>query len=390
MTRSSTAVRFVAALIFSLGSAAHGFAQSPVTSLGLGYKVEPVDGRSAALGGTGLGLLGGSFTIRNPADLLLHTEPAFGLSFSGESVSVADGDRALDTGRQRFTTIRALAPFSGWAASVAFGGEFDQDWQAIFLDTLPVADGSVPFEEAREHDGGISSIDFSLARRIGPLAIGASIQRLGGSLRQTFLRTFDTPIDDAPALAPIVGGQELAYQAWQAKLGASITIGDRYVLSGSMSLPSTLTATVQDSTAAETDFDYPASFEIGGSARLTDQVLVTGAYGTGGWSDVGSTDEFTSHDVSWFGGGLEYSGFDFLGGGLPIRIGGRSADLPFSLGSEPIRERAITGGLGWIFQDGLAALDLAIEVGSRGDFEVDMLEETYSRFTLSFTLRQRN
>ena len=149
-------------------------AQTPITSVGLGYRVEPVDGRAAALGGTGIGLLGGTFSLRNPADLLLHAEPGFGISFSGESVTVEGDGGSLDTGRERFTTIRALVPFSGWAVGLAFGAEFDQDWSIRFQDTLVLADGSVPFEETREHDGGISSIDLSVARRLGPVGVGVS------------------------------------------------------------------------------------------------------------------------------------------------------------------------------------------------------------------------
>ncbi len=363
-------------------------AQAPITALGLGYKVEPLDGRSAALGGTGLGLLGGSFSIRNPADLLQHQVPGFGISFAGEGVTISSGPLGVDTGRQRFTTIRAIVPFSGWATSIAFGSEFDQDWQARITDTLFVSDGFIPFEETREHDGGISTIDLSLARQFGPLAVGASVQRLTGSLRQTFFRSFDTPGGSAPSLGSVGGGQELAYSAWRVKGGATLTVADRYVLSGSFSLPNTLTATVQDSAGAKVGFDLPSMLELGGSARLTNSLLFAAAFGTGGWSDVGNTATYTSHDVMWFGGGFELDGLRFLGGDLPLRVGARTAELPFSTGPDPIRETAITGGFGWEFQNGLAVVDLALAVGSRGDFAVDGIEETFSRFTLSFTLRQ--
>jgi len=50
-------------------------AQTPVTSLGLGYPVPPLDARAAALGGTGMGLFGGSFSSRNPAELGARWRP---------------------------------------------------------------------------------------------------------------------------------------------------------------------------------------------------------------------------------------------------------------------------------------------------------------------------
>ncbi|MYG49967.1 MAG: hypothetical protein F4164_11545, partial [Gemmatimonadales bacterium] len=181
-------VRAGFALAALAASPAALLAQTPLTAVGLGYPVAPVDGRSAALGGSGSGLLGGSFSLTNPADLLLHAEPGFSVSLASEGVTLEGDGPPLDTGRGRFTTIRALAPYNDWAFSLAFGGEFDQDWTNILRDTLRLHDGAVPYEETREHNGGISTIDASLARRLGPLGVGISAQRLTGALRQSFLR----------------------------------------------------------------------------------------------------------------------------------------------------------------------------------------------------------
>lgn len=360
-------------------------AQAPITSLGLGYPVEPVDARAAALGVTGIGLFGGTFSLRSPADLTEHEYPGFGLSFAGESIDIEGGPN-LSTNRQRFTSIRALVPFSEWAASIGFGGAFDQDWTVRFQDTLQLADGRVPFEEAREHDGGISTIDLSLARSLGAVSLGVSAQRWNGSLRSTFNRRFSAPLDGAPTLGNTGGSQELAYRGWQFRGGASVRLGDRLLLSGSLGLPGTLTADAD--TAGSTEFDIPASFEIGGSARLTDDLLVTAATGRSNWSELGTVREAAAHDASWIGGGIEYGGLTLLGAALPIRVGARRADLPFSPGDTTLQEKAITAGFGWEFRQGLAAFELGAEFGRRGDFEVDGLEESFTRFTLSFKLRQ--
>ncbi len=363
-------------------------AQAPITAVGLGYRVDPIDGRAAALGGTGIGLLGGSFSIRNPADLTQHEHPGFGLSFSGESVTLRSDGGDLDTGRERFTTIRALVPFSDWAASVAFGGAFDQDWAARFRDTLLLADGRVPFEEAREHDGGISAIDVSLARRFGALSVGISGQRLTGSLRQSFVRTFEAPLDGAPALANTAGAQSVSYGAWRLRGGATLAVGERLLFSAVVGHGGKLEAESTDSVVVLAEVDLPTTFEAGASARLTDRVLVTAAGGWVGWAVAGDLSDASSHDVTWYGGGVEYDGLSLLGGELPVRLGARRADLPFSMGSEPIGERAVTGGFGWIFRQGQAAVDLGFEFGSRGDLDSDGLEESFRRLTLSFTLRQ--
>ena len=369
-------------------------AQVPLTSVGLGYPVAPVDGRAAALGGSGLGLLGGSFTVANPADLLLHNEPGFSLSLSGEAVTLRGDERSIDTGRHRFTTIRALIPADDWAMGLAFGGEFDQDWSNILRDTLPLSGGAVPYEESREHDGGISAIDLSIARRLGPLGLGVTAQRLTGSLRQSFFRSFDDPTEGAPALGSVAGARDLAWRAWRFKAGGSIRVADRIVVGATLGRGGTLYATAEGSEAPDAEFDLPTSVEIGGSVRLSSQLLVTAGAGRASWSSVepfgeATSAEFTSHDVAWLGGGLEYGGLSLLGGRLPVRIGARRTGLPFSPGAEALEEHAFTGGFGWEFQEGLAVFDLAFETGSRGDVAALGLAESFRRVTLSFSLRQR-
>lgn len=363
-------------------------AQTPLTAIGLGYPVVPVDGRAAGLGGTGLGLLGGSFSLINPADMTQHTSPSFGLSFAGEEVDIEGGRAPIDIGRQRFTVIRAMAPYRGWSLGIAFGGAFDQDWTVRFQDTLHLFDGDVPFEETREHDGGISTIDFSAARRVGHVSLGVSAQRLTGSLRQTFNRAFKLPKGEAPSLGATGGSTILSYGAWRFKMGAGIQVGDRFMVSGVVTLPSTLTVERQDSTRASVDVDLPASVEVGASARVTSNLLVAGSAGWGGWSDVGDIRDSQSHDITWFGAGLEYTALTLFGGELPVRLGARRTELPFSLGDEALDETAITGGFGWIFRGGAAEVNLGIEVGTRGDILADGVEEGFQRFTVSFSLRQ--
>ena len=339
-------------------------------------------------------LLGGSYSLTNPSDLLLHSEPGFSVSLSSEGVTLEGEGRSLSTGRGRFTTIRALVPWNDWAFSLAFGGEFDQDWSNILQDTLRLNDGLVPYEETREHNGGISTIDASLARRFGPLGVGLSAQRLTGSLRQSFFRQFGDPIDGAPTLGGIVGARELSWRAWRFKAGGSIRLGDRVVAGAAFGTGGTLYATPEGAEEPEAEFDLPTSISLGGSVRLTDQVLVTAGGGRAGWSAAGSHDAstgsaFRSHDIAWMGGGVEYGALSLLGGRLPVRLGWRTTALPFSRGAEALEESAFTGGFGWEFQEGLAVFDLAVESGSRGDVSTDGFAESFGRVTISFSLRQR-
>ncbi len=370
-------------------------AQVPVTSLGVGYPVDPVDARAAALGNTGIGLLGGSFSIRNPADLILHQDPGFGISLSGEAVSVLGPRQSTTTGRERFPAIRAIVPFSRFAVSLGFRSEFDQDWSGLAQDTLRFDDGLVPFEERREHDGGVSSVDASLATNLGPLGVGVSARRLTGSLRQSLVRTFDAPTGEAPSLVTVSGSQDLSYHAWRFTAGALLGVSDRLVVSGAYSQGGTLTTSVLDlqgEVASESTIDFPASVELGASFRITDGLLLTGALGRSNWSgEVGGLVGGSSlHSATWAGGGLEFRGVTLLGGELPLRLGARRSGLPFSPSpDQQLTESAYSGGFGWEFQEGLAVVDVGLELGSRGNFEMTGAAEDFQRFTLTFTLRQR-
>ncbi len=372
--------------------AAPVWGQVPATAVGLGYPVAPIDARAAALGSTGIGLLFGTYSLRNPADLSEHRRPGFGLALLAEDVDVKGGAVPIDTGRERFTVIRAIVPFAGWTASLGFGGELDQDWSARFTDTLVLSNGRVPFEEVREHDGGLSAIDFSLARRLGPLSVGATAQRLSGSLRQTLIRRFDNPLEGAPTLTNAGGTQRIRYEAWRFKTGASLNIAGRFLVSGAVGFTGDLTAEPQDSARSSVLFDLPTTVELGASVLVADSVVLTAGGGWAGWSSVEGLEEFQpglrTHDTKWGGVGLEYRSARFLGFGVPLRIGARRAELPFSFGDNPVDETAFSAGAGFVFRGGVAELNLAFEFGDRGSFADDGLEESFRRLTASFTLRQ--
>jgi hypothetical protein len=378
---------WTAALVAAL-AATPAAAQTPYTAIGLGYPITPLDGRAAALGGTGIGLLGSSFSLVNPAEMTRHTSPAFAISFSGEGVDVEGGDAPLDTGRQRFNMIRAVAPLRGFVVGLAFGGVFDQDWTARFDDTLSLADGSVPFEETREHDGGVSTIELSLARSFGPVSVGLSGQRFTGSLRQSFSRTFDLPLGEAPSLGRAGGSQTLSYSGWRFRGGASIDWDQRFMVSGAISLPTTLTATPKEEGAASADVDMPLTLELGASVVVVPRLLAGASVGYAEWSAAGGLGDVSAHDILRFGGGLEYRGLSLFGGALPVRVGIRRGQLPFSYGEDPVDEQAFTGGFGWVFRQGVAEVNLGFEAGTRGDLELDGAEESFRRLTVSFALRQ--
>lgn len=368
-------------------------AQVPVTALGLGYPPAAVDGRAAALGGAAMGIEGGSLTGRNPADLVLFRRPALGVTFAPENVDVETPAGTNATGRSRLAVLQSVLPIGSWAFGFGVQQELDQDWTVLVSDTLESSMGTFPFEERREHDGGVSSVNFAAMRRLGPIALGAEFDVLTGSLRQTYRRNFESALEDPSRNIGFAAGEaRWSFSGYRLRAGAALRVQRLATVSAAFSWTSDLDAR-RDTTGTAVPlrrFEMPLALEAGGSLRLSQRLLLAIGAGWKGWSgtDVSSLG-FDAEDVWWLGGGVELSGLRLLGMTLPVRAGYRFADLPFhELGREQLRETAFTFGLGTAFAGERARVDLGVEIGKRGDLGRTGAEEGFSRFSISLALQQ--
>jgi hypothetical protein len=181
-----------------------------------------------------------------------------------------------------------------------------------------------------------------------------------------------------------------SYRAWRFKIGAGLDIVDRVLISGSYGWTGDLTVDPQDPELSSGTIDLPPVVDLGASATLTRNILLTVAGGWTGWSRVdGALADVTVYDAKWGGAGIEYRGLRLIGLDVPLRLGGRKAELPFvPEGAPQATETAFGGGFGLEFRAGLAAADVALEFGTRGDLNETGLEESFRRLTVSFTIRQ--
>jgi len=377
-------------------------AQTPITSVGLGFPPPPIDARAAALGGVGVGLLDGTFSIRNPADLVEFERSGISVSTAPEDVDIVGPGVEVSNERNRFSTIRAIGVIDNWSFGVGFGSVLDRDFSFRFQDTLNASTGRFPFDERRVSDGGMSSIDFSIARALGPLSVGASFQKLNGSLRQELNRRFETNVSDSTLAPPrtVNQGADWSFDSWRVTAGLGVNLGERVRISGSYYFTDDLSAE-RDTLGIEENFDMPSGFALGASGRVLDNLLVTAGGGFDEWSETdadfegvplgfgGNTRAARAEDTLWLGGGVEYDVRLF--GVFPLRLrgGGRYTELPFALPQrEAPTERAFSFGLGTGVSGGSATIDAALELGERGDFESDGVEEDFQRFTITATIRQ--
>lgn len=365
-------------------------AQTPYTALGLGYPVPPVDARAAGLGGAGVGLLDGTFSMRNPADLVTFDRPSFGVSLAPEGVTVKGGGRETSTGRSRMSVIRAVVPLGKWTGAVGFGSVLDQDWAVRRIDTLTVSTGDYVSEELRENDGGLSSANLSLARRIGPFSVGISGERLTGSLRQSIDRRY-TSLSETGGDPLGAYRQEAiwSYSGWRMTVGAGLELSDRLRVSGSYGWSGELEADRREEEGVRR-FDMPAELTVGASGRPGGPWLLTVGGGWSGWSDaVPALPGGEASDGLWGGVGIEFGGLESAELPLRLRLGARAAELPYHLsGEEQALERALSLGAGSSFAGGRTELDVALEFGSRGSLESTGTAESFTRFTVTATVHQ--
>jgi hypothetical protein len=368
-------------------------AQTPVTAPGLGQPVPSVDARVAAMGGAGLGLLGGSMSVLNPADLAAVPRATLGLTLAPENVSVRAPTGSQGTGRSRVPVVLAVVPVRSWSIGASFGAETDQDWSISLRDTLVTSVGTFPFEERREHDGGLSSFNLAVAREFGSVGAGVEVGFLTGSLRQTFFRNFEPSVEDpAVGIGVARGAARFGYSGFRIRGGLSTSLSSRLRVSGMMSWTGDLEAR-QDTAGVETgryEISMPVEWAVGGSYRVAPPLLVSAAGGWSGWSASG--DDFVGSDAAdvwWLGVGAEWLGLRAFGAGLPLRAGFRRTGLPFHpVGSDPLTETAFTFGAGIDVAGGLATMDAALEIGNRGDLATSGAEESFARFSLSLSVTQ--
>lgn len=394
LRRRRDILRGIAAVAVGLVSATTpAGAQTPATAPGLGLPVSAIDARSAALGGTGLGLAEGSLSARNPADIALFGRPLLGITYAPEDVTVRGLEGDAPTGRSRLSVLRGAVPFGRWAAGVSFAAELDQDWQVEFSDTLVTDEGTFPYREQRAQDGGLSSVNFTLARRLGAVNLGAEFGLLTGRLQQTFRREFEPELDDPTVtLAPSAGVADWEYSGTRFRFGVAAAVTPRVHVGADVSLQGDLTAE-RDTIGGEgrrRKIGLPASFEGGASARVTDRLLLTAAGGWTAWSDADRpSGEYVASDVTWFGAGAELTGTRVLGLTMPLRIGVRHAGLPFHPpGTDQPTERAVTFGFGVRVAEERARIDVGLEAGSRGDLDRSGVEESFRRLWLTLALFQ--
>lgn len=366
-------------LLTLLLPASPAVAQSVYSAAGLGLPVEAVDARSRSLGNVGIGLMGSALLPSDPAAAALLGVP--GGSFTALPTWVDLG--RTDTGEAgsyqatRFPLMGIAYP--AWnlgMLTLTFSSVLDQRYEGTRTTTVELEEGPVSVTDAFTSQGGVSEVRLGLARPLGSrVQVGLTVGRYTGSTLRALLRSLEG-VSGEGTVSDFQEGGVWSYSGTSVTGGASLRIGTVARVAGSVTLSGDLTAEPSDTTAGPVrSFDLPLQMRVGGSALLAPGLMLTASLERAGWSSMASDlREGIAQDVTRYGVGIELTRARLLGRQAPLRLGYRSADLPFALTGGGASESAFTGGVGITLSGTgpvtLAGVDLAVERGERTEASI--------------------
>jgi hypothetical protein len=380
--RSAAAAALVAALF-----AAPAAAQSALASRGLGFQIDPLDGRARGLGGVTTGLAEPQPSLVNPASAAGLSAYAVVVAMEPDRYDATAGSVTTRGTTVRFPLILGYLPVTQrLGLQVGYGSYLDQHWAVQQSDSMTLSTGRVGVTDRFASSGGIARFQAGAAYRLtSRLSVGAAADVFTGAVHDSTLRRI-TGLNDAAT--------ELVYTYSGVGFGAGARFqpGDRFSVSAAVHGGGRIRAK-SDSAGTETkDYTNPLSVDGGASARIGAATTVVASARWAGWSTVNDAlaGSGGARDLTGFAGGVEYGGLRAFNKEIPLRVGGHYTQLPFRWSGAAAfpTERAVSAGLGYGFGRGTAMFDAAAERGTRGGSGAG-IDEPYWRFSFSLRLLGR-
>lgn len=326
---------------------------------GIGFPGEPLSERARAMGG-GLGAFDLTSAV-NPA--AVGDLGKLVAAFSGGTTFrhyTATGDSAIGGLREtRFPYGMFGGPIPGTRVSFAlsFSTYAERTYDVTATGTQVLRGDTLKVTDRLGSDGAITDLRGALAfRPWSRVLVGAAVHMLGGSSRLDVRRVFS----DSSYL-PYVEQQHLVFSGYGVSGGVVLRPTHAIELAGTARLDGRLTSRIGGDSVGTAQL--PVS--LTGGLRLTPvhglswATTATHRSWSRAQADLGpSTQAFDTWEVA---SGLELTGRGTRGTGIPVRLGVRYRQLPFSnVGTQPT-ETVLAGGSGIVLASGRAALDFAVE-----------------------------
>jgi hypothetical protein len=385
--RSHRASFPVAAVLLGLVLAPGAMAQSLFSAGGLGLPGSVPDARARMLGGVEMGLPGLHASRTDPASASALVLAGISLSMESSVESLEGGETT--TGRTRFPGFSVGYPYRGLVYSVGYTGLLSQDWRGVQETTLDFGEGGlVEAEDRFQSTGSFGTFHAGVSRRIGSqIGVGANVGIYTGALERNFFRELN-PDQVGLGVEPYVsqgrwrakGLSSAASVNWQ--VHPLVHLGAGVVWSGDLTLDP-----IVPTPGEALDIPLPLEVRFGGLATLAPDLRLAASISRADWSEAAEAigDEAGRGELSQWGLGVTWEGSRFRQRRVPMAVGYRSTEHPFSFLGQGVKETAVTGGIG-LHLASTEDIPLAhVHVGlERGNREAGSASESFLRAVVTF------
>jgi hypothetical protein len=250
-----------------------------------------------------------------------------------------------DLTTSRFPEVGVSGPIGH---HVTLGGGFttylDRSYHLATADTLLVRGVPQPVTDHLSSDGGVADVRLAGAAQLGGrLVVGVGLHLLTGTTRERAERVFvDTTYSNSVEI------NDVTYDGFGLSASAIGLLAPSLHVAAFVRSDGRLRARIGGREIARNDLPLTLGAGLGwelGAARVAATVM------SQSWGDAGTY----AHNTTAWSAGLE------LGHGVPLRLGARGGDMPFSpVGAAP-RESGVSLGTGFRLPDGRGLIDFGVE-----------------------------
>ena len=411
-------IKKISALLLALlGSASFAFSQTgltPYSSQGIGNVMRPGLVHNQGMGGIGIGTGNGlNINYVNPAMLYKNTLSAFDVALSFERGTQRKGDEraVINQGGINYGLFAFPIIPNRWSASLGVAPYSTVGYRTVEETT---ADGNTnPVQLIQEGTGGLNLVSFSHGIRVYKnLALGVRLGYLFGDITETrsiFLSNtsgLTSVYEDELYYSDVLIEPSIYFGQ---KIGKGTTLNLGVVYQPATEIRATKNVTFESQDPGRSSGSVPGQRIVDDSTRTVrlPQKLSVGLsvdkylkYTIGVDFSVQSWEDFRSYDGSNDGmrnsflvaAGGQYipdaTSVDSYLSRVAYRLGFNYRDTPFAIGEQQISEFGIDFGLSLPVSN-LSSINLAVELGSRGTTEQNLIRENYLRATLGVTFNDR-
>lgn len=340
---------------------------------GFGYPGGEQSSRALASGGS-LADFDANSPI-NPAALLVGTRATVYMQYDPEFRWITGPGLNASTVTARFPLFLISGKIGEARFSLSYASFLDRTWTNTYADTQAIGGLRVPSTVTAVSTGGIADIRAAASYSISPrLTVGVAAHVFPGQNHVLFGRAFPA---DSTAFGAFSQTNTFNYTGSAVSFGIiaipvehlNIGVSGRYGFS--MHVHEGDSTTVGDAKVPNR-MSYSIAYDgFPGS-------ILSARYGTENWSamkGLGSSG-LSIFDATEFSAGLETPG-PRINSQVPlaVRLGYRQRQLPFGVGTEPVKETEVNGGVGVPLSGGRVALDLSVARALRTASNVGLTEK---------------